>query len=731
MFTKIAGLLGTISLMAFTASAAQAQVQSEDDAADEIVVTAQKRSESIQRVPIAVTAISGDQLVDRGIRNSVDIAAATPNLQINETAGAGTQPAVFLRGIGLNDFSLNNSGPVALYLDEVNLSSFGSQNFSLFDMERVEVLRGPQGTLYGKNTTGGAVNFVTRMPGEEWNGGASASYASFRNTRIEAAVGGPLSDGVRVRVAGLRNYSRGYFTNLATGEKSNGADLWAARAIVQLLPSEDLEIVLRGRIEVNKSRFTWYDQEGTLDPLTGAQCAPAQVLAHQCTDAFGYSDQSPVYQGQFSRNDKMDNKVHAASAKIAYDLGGVQLTSITAYTKADNFFPEDTDVSPNHLVEVTLGAKSDTFSQELRANGESGALKWIAGLYYAWERIDQDQTADVLRDIRPDPAAFFSRHLNRQSGSLYAAFGQLDYSIAENLTVTAGVRLSQDKKAFRTVLQFEEPPLIFPGFDTSLKINDSNFSWKLGINYQATPDWLLYASASRGFKGGGFNGSFIFDPAQNVPYRPETLTAYEIGSKQKFGGGRVTLNTAAFLYDYKDAQVFSIVSSAGFPVSLLNNAPKARIYGAEAELSVRPAGGFSLNAALGLINTEFTSFPSFTGDFTGNRLARAPSVTTSGSANYERDLGGFAKLSASADVSYQSMVFFGTENSPLGQQEGYALVGARLGLEFENGISVAMFGRNLFDKYYAINRTPLLDFGLVQVVPGTPRVVGAEVSFRF
>ncbi|MEQ1508890.1 MAG: TonB-dependent receptor [Sphingopyxis sp.] len=731
MTIRIAGLLGTISLIAFTATAAQAQVQPEDDSSTDIVVTAQKRSESIQDVPIAVTAISGDQLVDRGIRNSVDIASATPNLQINETAGAGTQPAIFLRGIGLNDFSLNNSGPVALYLDEVNLSSFGSQNFSLFDMERVEVLRGPQGTLYGKNTTGGAVNFVTRMPGAQWNGGASASYASFGNTRIEAAVGGPLSDSVRVRVAGLRNTSRGYFTNLLTGEKSNGADLWAVRGVLQFLPSEGLEIVLRGRVEVNNSRFTWYDQEGTLDPLTGAQCAPAQVLAHQCTDAFGYSDQDPVYQGRFSRNEDMDNEVKTTSARISYDFGSVQLTSITAYARADNFFPEDTDVSPNHLVEVTLGAQSDTFSQELRANGESGDLKWIAGLYYVWERIDQDQTADVLRDIRPDPAAFFSRHLNRQSGNLYAAFGQIDYSIAENLTLTAGVRLSQDNKSFRTVLQFEEPGLIIPGFDTSLRISDSNFSWRLGLNYDATADWLLYANASRGFKGGGFNGSFIFDPAQNVPYRPEILTAYEIGSKQRFAGGRVTLNTAAFLYDYRDAQVFSIVSSAGFPVSLLNNAPKARIYGAEAELSVRARGGFSFNAALGLINTEFTRFPSFTGDFTGNRLSRAPSVTASGSINYEHDLGGFATLRASADVSYQSMTFFGTENSPLGQQEGYALAGARLGLEFAGGISVALFGRNLFDKYYAINRTPLLDFGLVQVVPGTPRVIGAEVSFQF
>lgn len=732
MTVKVLHFLSAASLLATVQTPALAQTTTADkDENGEIIVTAQKRSESLQNVPIAITAISADQLTDRGIRNSVDVAAATPNLQINETAGSGTQPAVFLRGIGLNDFSLNNSGPVAIYLDEVNLSSFGAQNFSLFDMARVEVLRGPQGTLYGKNTTGGAVNFVTQLPGAEWNGGASASYGSFRSMRIEAAVGGPLSDTLGIRIAGLRNYSRGFFTNLATGEKSNGADLWAARGTIQWRPNDALEVILRGRIEANNSRFNWYDQEGTLDPLTGAQCAAAQVLAHQCVDAFGYSDQDPAYQGRFSRNAKQDNKVSSTSLKIGYDLGGVQLTSITAHTRSDNFYPEDTDVSPNQLVEVTLGANTDTFSQELRANGESDRLKWILGLYYAWERVDQDQTADALRDIRPDPAAFFSRHLNRQTGKVYAAFGQLDFKLSDALSLTAGARLTQDNKQFRTQLQFEEPGLIIPLFDTPLAIKKGNFSWKLGVNYTPDKDWLLYASASRGFKGGGFNGSFIFDPSQNVPYRPETLTAFEIGSKNKFADGRITLNTAAFLYDYRDAQVFSIVSSNGFPISLLNNAPKARIYGAEAELSARIADGLSFNAALGLIHTEFTRFPTFTGDFTGNRLARAPSVTASGSINYEHEFEGFATLAASVDISHQSMVFFGTENSALGQQRGYALAGARLALNFDKGIGIAVFGRNLFDKYYAVNRTPLTDFGLVQVVSGTPRTIGIEASFRF
>jgi iron complex outermembrane receptor protein len=732
MSVRFLDVLSAASLAAIIQGPAMAQTAEPDEGASgEIIVTAQKRSESLQDVPIAITAISAAQLTDRGIRNSVDVAASTPNLQINETAGSGTQPAVFLRGIGLNDFSLNNSGPVAIYLDEVNLSSFGAQNFSLFDMERVEVLRGPQGTLYGKNTTGGAVNFVTRLPGTEWNGEASASYGSFHSARIEAAAGGPLSDTLGIRVAGLRNSSRGFFTNLVTGEKSNGADLWAARGVIQWQPDDALEVILRGRIEANNSRFNWYDQEGTLDPLTGAQCADAQVLAHQCVDIFGYSDQDPVYQGRFSRNAKLDNKVYSTSLNLGYDLGSVQLTSISAYTKSDNFYPEDTDVSPNHLVEVTLGAKSRTFSQELRANGESSRLKWILGLYYAWERVDQDQTADALRDIRPDPAAFFSRHLNRQTGTVYAAFGQFDYKLSDALSLTAGARLTQDNKSFRTQLQFEEPGMIIPAFDTSLAIRKSNFSWKAGLNYAPDKDWLLYASASRGFKGGGFNGSFIFDPAQNVPYRPETLTAFEIGSKNKFGGGRVTFNTAAFLYDYKDAQVFSIVSSNGFPVSLLNNAPKAKIYGVEAELLVRAGGGLSFNAAFGLIHTEFTRFPTFTGDFTGNRLARAPSVTASGSINYGHELAGLGTLSASADLSYQGMVFFGTENSALGQQQAYALAGARLGLVFRNGLGIALFGRNLFDKYYAINRTPLTDFGLVQVVSGTPRTIGVEASYKF
>lgn len=724
------------SSMLVQGAPARAQSEAAGAGDGEIIITAQRREESLQKVPVAVTAFSGDRLNELGLQDSVDLGDFTPNLQINEIAGPGSQPAIFLRGIGLNDFSLNNSGPVALYTDEVNLSAFGAQNFAMLDLNRVEVLRGPQGTLYGRNTTGGAVNFVSNLPGDSFEGHAIASYGSYNAVRGEFVASGPLSDTVGVRVAALRNYVEGYFKNVLTGQRSNGADAWALRGTLRFQPNERLDMILRGRFDRSTNRFTWYDQFGMFDPAsvlagTPALCADAQILAGQCVDAFGYSDQDPKYRGRFSSNARLKNEAYGTSLRMALDLDAAQIISVTGYNESENFFPEDTDVSPNRFVEVSLGAKSKTFSQELRASGETGFMNWIVGAFYSWERITQDQTADVLRDARPSPDAFFSRHLNRQSGKTYAAFGQVEAKIADPLTLVAGLRYTHDQKDFRTRLQFEETGLIIPLFDTPLSFKDSNWSWKLGLNYEPSTDWLLYGSVSRGYKGGGFNGGFIFNPAQNVPFETEELTSYEVGAKGRLFDDRMTLNMAGFYYDYRDIQVFSQFDSNGFPVTLLVNAPKAELYGAELELSARLGGGFSFNTAVGLLHSEFKDFPSDFGDFSGNRLARAPSVTASGGIRYEGDISPSARLQANIDVSHRSFVYYNTENTAPGREPAYTLVNGRIGVTFDERYSVALWGRNLFDTYYAVNRNPLSDFGFVQVIPGEPRSIGIELGVTF
>lgn len=738
----------SLGVMFAAALAVEASAQN-----DEIVVTAQKREQNLQDVGISMTAFTGDGLRERGITDSTDIAGLVPNLEIGDPVGAGSQPTIFIRGVGLNDFNTNNAGPNGVYVDEVYISSPSGQSFQLFDIERVEVLRGPQGTLYGRNTTGGAINFIMRRPSDEFSANANVSYGSFDTVSAEAAVSGPVGDRVRLRSSLLYRSSDGYFENLLTGEKHNGTSNIAGRLLADIDVATNLELRLNlhgGSLDTDAPQ---YRSQGLLDPLTSAPCAIDAIRAGACGDALGYVSPSDFYEGEFNREGQLDVETWGGSATVNWDAGPFQIVSISAYEFLDKLQEEESDSSPNRLLEVDYGVKSKTFTQELRAVGEANRLKWLIGAYYLWEDLDQDQTADLFRDLRPlvesiDPISFpggfdpdgasgvapifFSRTLNSQKTESFAVYGQIEFELTDRLNATVGGRYTTESRDFTSSVIFEEPTFEFPLFDFADGVDNDAFSWRFALDYHLQDDILLYASYSTGFKSGGFNGGFLFDPVALQPFDKETLSAYEAGFKSQFFDRRVMLNASGFYYDYKDLQVFTLVNTGGVPTQALDNAADARIYGFEMELGAEPVENLNVNLSLGYLDTELQNFQSSFGlDLSGNELALAPKWSVSGIVARDWPVAS-GTLTTQLNVNYRSHVFFSTENNPLIAQDGYALLGARIQYQRENSSwYMAVFGTNLTDKEYLSYAVDLSDFGFNQLMIAPGMSVGGEIGVKF
>ncbi len=767
---RLTGLAAAASWLAMTnAAAAQeqvpasAQAEQASETIEEIIVTAQKREQNLQNVPVAVTAFSGETISNLGIKSSSDIAAIVPNLEIGLPGGAGNQPLIYIRGVGLSDTNSNNAGPNGIYVDEVYVSSPGAQTFQIFDLERVEVLKGPQGTLYGRNATGGAINFISAKPTDQFKARFQASYGSFGAVKAETAIGGALAKGVRGRLAATIDHSNGYIHNLLTGRRENGSGSFALRGLLAADLGENFEALFNfhgGRVDV---RSPQYRSLGLLDPATGftSPCAAPAIAAGQCGNVLGYVSPPGYYDGAYDRSERLEVENWGGSARFNWTLGAITLTAISAYDYNAKLHREDTDASPLNIITIDYGVHSNTFTQELRLAGDGDRLNWVVGAYYLNEVLVQDQTVDLFRELRgltpgggADPAGdstggapvLFARSLNRQTTEAAAVFGQAEYTLAPGLRVTLGGRYNYEKKRFTAAGQFEDaiiggspiPGGVLPIYAFSNRATFKNGSFKLGADYDIADRVMVYASVSTGFKSGGFNGGFLsFDPAeaavQAQPYDEETLTAYEVGIKSTLFDGHARLNAAAFHYDYKNLQLYTLINTGALPLQLLDNAANAAIYGAEVELIAKPAAHLDVTLNLGLLNTQIKNFISAGTDLSGNRLALSPKLTFSGLASYEIPLArsGMA-LTLQPSFSYRSQQFFSTDNNPLLSQAGYWLIGARAGLKSGNGRwEAAVFARNLTRRKYINYAVDLSDFGLIEQFQGEPRMFGVEFKLEY
>lgn len=733
--------------LALSAGSAFAQDEAGDFAVEEVVVTAQKRAENLQDVPVSVTALSGQALVDRGVTNVIGLNNLAPGLRVS-SGDAAANPKIFIRGVGLSDFNPNSSSGVGIYADGVYVSSPLAQMAGFFDIGQVEVLRGPQGTLYGRNTNGGAVNVTSKRPTHAFTAEGAAEYATYNAVNLTGAVGGSvIPDVLAVRAAGQLVKDDGYTYNRVTGNDVNDTDYWALRLSALYTPTENLEALFQVNRFANRGDAT-QPQHRALFPLTpGAAgpsgfCAPAFYGTSQCGDAFGYSDtdgSDRALAANQEGKDKID--LFGASGQITWDLGKISVVSVTAYSWAHRNAFENTDSSPFRMLEINYLARQKQFTQELRIQSNDdpdSRLKYVIGAYYMDETVKDASTQDVLRDLRPmfpdgfslaDSVAAFSYPYTQKTKS-YAAFGQADYKLTDKLIATLGLRYSADDKSFDYQSQAEGGLIVL--LTSKQDKTFSAWSGRLGLRYEVTDDLSVYATYNRGFKSGGFFGGLATTPEELIPYDNEKLDAYEVGLKSELFDRRVRLNASAFYYDYKDQQVFAQALRNGLTVLVLDNAANSKVYGAEIEGSARLSQNLSVNAGLSLLDAEYGDYFSEGQDFTGNRLPQSPKVTFNAAANYSHPVPWGGQVVGTVDAAYSSKIYFENSNADRLSQDGVWVFGAQAGWRAEDGkLEAGLFARNLFDETYAVSISNIDSLGVDLLTLNRPRSLGAYLRYRY
>jgi iron complex outermembrane receptor protein len=741
---RLLGEAAAASLMLSGFAASAAQAQSEPQELDVVIVTAQKRAQDTLDVGLNVAVVGSRELAARRVTQVADIAAFTPNVGIKENM-PGILPVVTIRGVGLNDFSVVNNPSAGVYVDEVYLSSLALMNFDLFDLERMEALKGPQGTLYGRNSTAGAINVVTAKPsfaGRE--GRLAASYGDYEALDVDGMVNVPLSDTLALRLAG--KYARqgeGYFLNRSLGRDIGRRDVRMARAQLLWRPTSNVDVLTKIEIQKSRSEVGAPEFFGLTRPA-GASADLVCPGSPGCTDLLGYRDiDGDPFKGEYSVDPSYDFDQRALTNRINADLGWATLTSVTGYIDFKRQWGADTDAGPFPELDFIAKDRVHQLSQELRLASSTDRTEWQAGVFASRDRVKTAYDGDLR--------ALFNTRLSTfadQTSKSAAVFGNLERQLAPTLSLVTGLRYTWEEKhnagfdkdlvsecpaSFLTMAPCGAGPITLASIDR--KIEDRNWSWKAGLNWKPDPLTLVYALVSQGVKSGGFFSGVATTTAQLQPYRPETLIDYEVGIKQRLPELGMSWSGSAFYYDYTDVQTFIRDESGGLPIQRLGNIRDATIYGADLDASLSPPGlrDLDFTAGLGLLHTELGAFSSSSGLVPkGNELPDAPKVSFNLAAAYTLRLDDDLRARAQVDGHRNGRSFKDALNDPLIVAPAYWLWNARASvLSSSDEWEVAVWVKNLADKRYltqAVNNLPL---GVGFRVYGAPRTWGVSVSKAF
>ncbi len=759
---------------------------------EEVVVTAQKRSESLQEVPMSVSALASSDLEGLKFRDAGEISAQIPNLQAVNTAGDGF-PIFSLRGVSMSDFSFNQSSPIASYVDEVYKGNPAIQGVQIYDLERIEVLRGPQGTLYGKNSTGGAVNFITKQPSFERSGYITAAAGDYDRREVQGAFETPIvEDTLAVRFAGTWVEQDGWFENERPGvDDGNAIDEYGLRVSTLWEPTESLQFILRaatGEQDAVNYGIQPYNitEAGVGNGLYGLY---NQLGATDATDSRREGLDYFEFDSEQDAKRKIDND--AVALTVNWDLNdSLTLTSITSWDDGSISVPEDSDGTSNQVVNSYLSADADQITQDLRITSDTdGPFNYIAGIYYAKEEASNKTTLSFYNDLdlnldgnldfndcldttsvilgagpaTPSGAAT-EELLNSFGVSLadfwpggcqlqndfdqertsQAIYADTTYDLNEAVTLRFGLRYTKDETDLENfsarILGNDDVPLLntIPGdpVDPYAKAADDNIDedeWtgKIGVDYTTESGHLLYASASHGYRNGGFNAQAFTDPSELTTVDAETLDAFEVGFKSQWLDGSLQLNGAAFFYTYENQQFLNIDPAT--LAQTLVNIDESEITGLELELVARPTQSLLLRAGLGLLDTEVTKGTLSGVDLEGNELIMAPEVNFNVAADWDLVTTELGTTMLRLDSSYVDDHYFEIFNVDRMQEDGYWVHNARLQFDSSNeDWSVALWVKNLADEEYRSSGIDLqASFGYDYSHIGAPRTYGAELTYRF
>ena len=643
-----------------------------------ITVTAQKQEENVQEVPVSITVFGEQDIEDKKIESVQEIADFVPNFMIFDFGGSTLfQPT--MRGVSASTMSLTTS--TGLYVDGVPISSGVGFEEGMLDIERIEVLRGPQGTLYGKNTETGVINIITKQPDNEFRGRVSAQGGEDKKGELSLNLSGPIQkDRLFLGIAGQYYQKDGFIENTTTGDMVDDREHWFGRTHLRWTPVDDLDISLIA------SRFEYDDGAGRMN------------MGENGAAMFGL----PAPQDRkVTSNHEGYNKTNSdsQSLKITYDISdSFTLTSVTARRLHNDYMEGDFDFSSATLMHSHKDNKYNKISQELRLNSSSDRLKWLVGLYY--DKDDFDIDYETTSDI-PSMAGVTSRDID---GDTYAVFANLTYPLTKQLSMITGLRYEKEEQDFEDNI-------------SHLKADDSwnELTPKIALEYRFTPAIMTYISASKGYRSGGFN--FAASDPQYYSYDEEKLWSYEIGVKSVFLDNRLILNGSAYCMDITDMQVEEAVSAME---SYVTNAAEATAKGIELEMTARVFDGLALVAGFGYTDIEFDDFKDVLGDYKGNENPFAPDYTFNIGAQYRHYSGFYARGDL---IGYGKMYFDKTNDY---SRDAYEIVNAKIGYEAKD-FDIYLYGKNLFDEEYDSYGY----YGGMYTIYSDPREVGLQAVYRF
>ncbi|MCK9606192.1 MAG: TonB-dependent receptor [Methylomonas sp.] len=722
-----------------------------------VVVSASKREDDASKTPISLNVFNAENISDLGFLDSNDIAQQTPNLQWRSQFGISS-PNIFIRGIGNSVFHSNAIGPVAIYRDGVYQGSNIIHDLPLFDLKRIEVLRGPQGTLFGRNTTGGLIQYVSRQPelDEPFNARLKTRYGSYDQADVEAAVGIPMGERAAARFALVSLNRGGIFDNVnaASGfDRAGETGALAYRGLLRFQPSADLNLLLNLHGAQNRSDVYPRKQ-------IGLRCPPGVQpgLGSLCTDYLGQRDSSDYHVSKENLRTKNNSDTFGANLNATWRLGTLELTSITAYDYADLKRFVDTDHQPSAQLHSSFDSSVSFWSQEFRVSSDdSGPTRWITGLNYyqdslrQWEAFDPN---DLFNVLRPGGVLFGSKTPEgvgsdiEQSTQSFAAFGEFSWQFLQSWKLTTGLRWTYDRRrvginalawnASTTRNRYVSPELArqYRSFDTipetRLEKKWNDFSSRIVLEYAFTADQFGYISGSRGFKGGEFNGGALLTPDEATLTNPEYVSSFELGYKGRLLNEHLQFNATAFYAILDDQQVF-ILAGRTLPLQKLANAGQSESKGLELDMQgLFDAWYVRLGASyLDARFNEFVDPFNPAADFSGNRLPDAPQWKITGLLQYDwsTQLGIFR---AQSDFFWNSKQFFTADNNPLLVQSAYGIVNARLAwLSNDNRFQASVWVKNIADQDYFTFGTPITAYGWHILGVGDPRTIGVTLAVNF
>lgn len=759
-----------VSAPAYAQSADRAPPAADDAPLDSniIIVTAQKRAEAIDRVGLAIAAFSGDDLERRGIASVSDLPKVVPGLTYSDSA-TGT-PVYTLRGIGFYETSIAAYPAVTVYTDQVPLSFPAMTSFAAFDVERVEVLKGPQGILFGQNSTGGAINYIARKPKDTLDAGVELGYGRFNEITATGYVGGPLADGLKARVAvkyrAMDDWQHSFTRDDEIGEKNE----FVGRFLLDWDPASNLRFELSVNGFINKS-----------DPLVPQYSA----INKQFDIPFPLLDNLPFAPDSARAADwpetarpRQDQKFYQIALRGDWDVGeDMTVTSISAYGKFkrnDTLSTSGVNLLQNSV--TPLRAYVDEFFQEIRiANGGNNRLRYIFGGNYSKANSRSFQYIDYGQTTIAQLFGFgISGGKDTQHMRNVALFGNLEFDVSSQFTVKAGARYTDSKRSYsgcniagpgqrgQGVVDFYRglsesivghpvtipddgcltietrpgnPNFGLPGaFEDTL--SEDNLSWRVGIDFKPTEHALIYANVAKGYKAGSYPTVVGGASTQFFPVVQESVVDYELGVKLSMFDRKLSLESAVFYYDYKNKQLRSKLADDIFgPLDALQNVPKSEVFGIEGTIRITPAPGFTIVGSGTYVDSKVGEFVALNAvgvqeDFTGSKFPFTPKWQFSGSADYEFAISSSAEIFLGASIAHSSRSNASLGRDPVTRLPAVTLIDLRAGIQSTDGSwRASVYGKNIANEFYWTNVVRTLD--TTARYPGMPATYGVSLSYRF